>query len=206
MQGAGPAASNAHDAERALVVALRRGDERACEQFVREQTPRLLALARRYFPQEADAEDVVQATFLQVFRALDGFDGRAQLSTWTFRIAVNCALMKLRARSRRPELEIEALQPRFASDGHHAAPIAAWAAPEDGTLERAELCAQVRAAIALLPEHYRTVLVLRDLEGLSTLEAARVIGENENTTKIRLHRARLALRALLDPLLQRELR
>jgi RNA polymerase sigma-70 factor (ECF subfamily) len=187
---------------RALVDALRRGDGAAYERLVREHTPKLLALARRYCAGHGDAQDVVQDAFLQAFRALDRFDGRAQLSTWLFRITVNCALMKLRARSRRPELRIEELQPCFSPDGHHESPIAAWAAPEDGTLERADLCAKVREAIAQLPESYRTVLVLRDLEGLSTLEAAHVIGENENTTKIRLHRARLALRTLLDPLLR----
>jgi RNA polymerase sigma-70 factor (ECF subfamily) len=188
--------------EHAQLEALRRGDEAAYEALVREHTPRLLALARRYLPEEHDAHDVVQEAFLQAFRGLDRFDGQARLSTWLHRITINCALMKLRARSRRPECKLEDLLPRFVEDGHHAAPIAAWSAPEDGTLERAELCAAVRRAIAGLPEPYRDVLVLRDLEGLSTLEAARVIGENENTTKIRLHRARLALRALLDPLLR----
>lgn len=188
--------------ERALVDALRRGDDGAYERLVREHASKLLAIARRYCPADGDAEDVVQDAFLQAFRGLERFDARAQLSTWLFRITVNCALMKLRARSRRPEVKIEELQPRFTADGHHESPIAAWVAPEDCALERADLCAKVREAIAQLPESYRTVLVLRDLEGLSTLEAARVIGENENTTKIRLHRARLALRTLLDPLLR----
>jgi len=88
---------------------------------------------------------------------------------------------------------------KFLEDGHQETPSAEWAEPIDVLLHRQEICALVRASIDRLPESYRTVLVLRDIEEVSTAEAAGLLGITENALKIRLHRARQALRALLDP-------
>lgn len=187
------------DDEAPLVAQLRAGDERAFEQVVRAYGGRLLAVARRIVGSEEDARDVVQDAFLNAFRSLDRFEGNAKLSTWLHRIVVNAALMKLRTRKRKPEQSIETLLPSFLDDGHHEERFQSWDEPVDKLMERAETRELVRQQIDALPEGYRTVLVLRDIEGLDTEEAANVLGLSVNATKIRLHRARQALRTMLAP-------
>lgn len=187
------------DDEATLVAQLRAGDEAAFEQLVRTYGGRLLAVARRIVSSEEDARDVVQDAFMNAFRSLGCFEGNAKLSTWLHRIAVNAALMKLRMRKRKPEQSIESLLPAFLDDGHHKERFKSWDEPIDVLMERAENRELVRRQIDVLPKGYRTVLVLRDIEGLDTEEAANVLGLSVNATKIRLHRARQALRTLLPP-------
>lgn len=160
----------------------------------------MLAVARRLVRDEEDARDAVQEAFLAAFRSIGGFEGGCRLSTWLHRIVVNGCLMRLRSRRRHPEEPIENLLPKFLPDGHQVDhPSAAWNEPVDALLQRREVCDLVRRSIDKLPETYRTALVLRDIEELSTEEAARLLGVTENALKIRLHRARQALRTLLDP-------
>ena len=187
------------DDEASLVAQLRAGDEAAFEQVVRAYGGRLLAVARRIVGSDEDARDVVQDAFLNAFRSLDRFEGNAKLSTWLHRIVVNAALMRLRTRKRKPEQSIETLLPGFLEDGHHEERFTSWDEPVDKIMERAENRDLVRKQIDALPEGYRTVLVLRDIEGLDTEETANVLGLSVNATKIRLHRARQALRTLLAP-------
>lgn len=195
-----PTESSRRD-ETELVAALKAGEESAYEQFVRELTPRLLAVARRLLPKEADAQDAVQDAFLQAFKSLDRFEGGSKLSTWMHRIVVNAALMKLRTRRRKPEVAIDDLLPRFGDDAeaHHVEPVADWreSAVEEAT--RSETRELIHAAIDRLPEDYRTVLVLRDIEQLDTAETAEHLDVTKSVVKTRLHRARQALRTLLDP-------
>jgi RNA polymerase sigma-70 factor, ECF subfamily len=194
MPGASPS-----DAEgEALLDALRRQDPAAVERLVREQTPRMLAVARRMLRNEEDARDAVQDAFLCAFRSLDGFEQASALSTWLHRIVVNAALMKLRTRRRRPEESIEPLLPQFLEDGHHASNPREWM-PADALLERRETRELVRAAIDRLPESYRTILLLRDIEEMDTEETGRALDLTPAAVKVRLHRARQALRTLLDP-------
>jgi RNA polymerase sigma-70 factor (ECF subfamily) len=187
------------DDEATLVAQLRAGDEAAFEQVVRKYGGRLLAVARRIVNSEEDARDAVQDAFLNAFKSLDRFEGNAKLSTWLHRIVVNAALMKLRTRKRKPEQSIESMLPSFLDDGHHEERFQSWDEPIDKIMERAENRQLVREQIDALPEGYRTVLVLRDIEGLDTEETANVLGLSVNATKIRLHRARQALRTLLAP-------
>ena len=187
------------DDEATLIAQLRAGDEAAFEQVVRAYGGRLLAVARRIVSSEEDARDAVQDAFLNAFRSLDRFEGNAKLSTWLHRIVVNAALMKLRTRKRNPEQSIEGLLPSFLDDGHHEERFQSWDEPVDKLMERAENRELVRRQIDALPEGYRTVLVLRDIEGLDTEETAKVLGLSVNATKIRLHRARQALRTMLAP-------
>jgi RNA polymerase sigma-70 factor (ECF subfamily) len=187
------------DDEATLIAQLRAGDDAAFEQVVRTYGGRLLAVARRIVNSEEDARDAVQDAFLNAFRSLDRFEGNAKLSTWLHRIVVNAALMKLRTRKRKPEQSIEGLLPSFLDDGHHEERFQSWDEPVDKLMERAENRELVRKQIDLLPEGYRTVLVLRDIEGLDTEETAKVLGLSVNATKIRLHRARQALRTMLAP-------
>jgi len=187
--------------ETALVAALRRGDQAAFATVVRTHGGRLLAVAKRLLRDEDDARDALQDALLSAFRGIDGFQAGARLSTWLHRIVVNAALMKLRARKRRPEDPIEGLLPKFLEDGHRVAvgSDSPWVEPAETLLQRREARALVRDAIDRLPEGYRTVLLLRDIEDLSTEEAARLLEMTPNAVKVRLHRARQALRTLLDP-------
>ncbi len=191
--------SPATDAPTTLLTRLRRGDEDAFENVVREHGGRLLAVARRFLRQEEDARDAVQEAFLSAFRALPTFEEHSSLSTWLHRIVMNASLMKLRTRKRKPEESIEELLPRFAGDGHQVEPSREWEGSAETLLLRGETRALVRGAIDRLPETHRVVLLLRDIEERSTEECARLLGVTENAVKIRLHRARQALRGLLDP-------
>jgi RNA polymerase sigma-70 factor, ECF subfamily len=184
--------------EDALVGRLRGGDLEAFETVVREYGGRMLAAARRLVGTEEDARDAVQEAFLAAFRSIQSFAGAARLSTWLHRIVVNAALMKLRSRRRRREDSIEDLLPRFRDDGCWSESPATWDMPSDGVLERRETRAVVRRAIERLPASYRTVLMLRDIEELDTDETATALGTTRNAVKIRLHRARQALKTLLD--------
>jgi RNA polymerase sigma-70 factor, ECF subfamily len=186
--------------ESAFIERLRLHDPAAYEELVRAHGGRMLAVARRLLRNDEDARDAVQQAFFSAFAALSEFNGRCRLSTWLHRIVVNAALMKLRSRSRRPEeTSIDALLPQFAESGHHAQPVSDWAAAVDTQLVRRETCERVRRAIDRLPEAYRTVLLLRDIEELDTEETARVLRTTPNAVKIRLHRARQALARVLEP-------
>jgi len=187
------------DGEADLLAALRAGEPSAYEEAVHRYSPRMLAAARRILQNEADAHDAVQDAFLSAFRGLDQFEGQARLATWLHRIAVNAALMKLRKRRQMPERSIDNLLPRFSEDGHQAEPAAPWDSAAERVLERQETRDFVRRAIDELPENYRTVLLLRDIEGLDTEETAKHLGVSQGVVKTRLHRARQALRTLLHP-------
>jgi len=178
-----------------LVNRLQRGDEAAFEELVRLHGGRLLSVARRFLGGSEDAQDAVQEAFIKAFKAIHTFEERAQLQTWLHRILVNTALMKLRERRRRPEESIDELLPTFTTDGHQAVESREWS---DALLERKETAGIVRDTIARLPEPYRVVLVLRDLEERDTAETARLLGMTTTAVKVRLHRARQALRTLLD--------
>jgi RNA polymerase sigma-70 factor (ECF subfamily) len=186
--------------EKALVDGLRAGREDAYEQLVRSHGGRMLAVARRLLGDGEDAHDAVQEAFVSAFRSIERFESQARLSTWLHRIVVNAALMKLRTRRRKPEQPIEDLLPSFHADGHRRDPGGPWQPAE--RLERVELRRLVRESIDRLPEPYRTVLVLRDIEELDTAEVAERLGVQEGAVKTRLHRARQALRTLLDPYLR----
>ena len=187
--------------DEALLARLRAGDETAYDELVRAESRHLLAVARRLLRNEEDAQDAVQQAFLSAFRALPAFNGQSRLTTWLHRIVTNAALMKLRTRGRQPEDSIEDLLPTYLEDGHHTAQFSEWALPAESKLLRRETRGQVRTAIDALPDAYRTVLLLRDIEELSTEETAQALGVTPNTVKIRLHRARQALLKLLKPVM-----
>jgi len=183
-----------------LLERIRAGDERACEALVRQHGGRMLAVARRFLRTEEDSGDAVQDAFLSAFRSLEGFERNSALGTWLHRIVVNVCLMRLRARSRSREVRIDDLLPTFDETGHHSHPVRPWEDDALARLTRAETRAHVRACIDRLPDPYREVLVLRDMEELDTEQTARQLGINPGAVKTRLHRARQALRTLLEPL------
>lgn len=183
----------------ALVERLRAGEDAAYEELVRTYGGRLLAVARRFLSSEDDARDALQDAFLNAFRSIDRFEGHAKLSTWLHRIVVNACLMRLRTRRRKPETSIEDLLPNWQEDGHPERPASAWRTDALEALQRSELQALVLEKIQLLPDGYRNVLMLRDIEDLDTEETAEAMGISQGAVKTRLHRARQALRELLEP-------
>lgn len=187
------------EADQTLVDGLHAGDPKVFETLVRTYGGRLLAVARRMLNNEEDARDAVQDAFINAYRGRASFKGDAQISTWLHSIVVNTSLMRLRTRKRKPEEPIEDYLPRFLPDGHHTERYPSWTEPVDVALSRKETAAMVRKAIEELPETYRTVVLLRDIEGLSTAETAEIVKTTPNAVKIRLHRGRLALRTLIAP-------
>jgi len=188
----------ASDHDAVLIAGLQSGDSGAFERLLREYGPRLLRLARRFLANEEDARDALQDAMVAVYRSIGKFESTSALSTWLHRIVVNAALMKLRTKRRHPEEDIEQYLPSFLADGHQREPSTPWTESADNVIEREELRATVRAMIEKLPDAYRIVLHLRDIEELSTAETAEILGTTKNVVKIRLHRARQALRTLLD--------
>lgn len=186
----------AHEAH--LLERLRRGEDEAFEQLVRQHSSHLLATARRLLRSEHDAQDAVQDAFLSAFKSIGQFTGSAKLSTWLHRIVVNVALMKLRSRRRRPEESIDELLPHFDAQGEWMTKVTSWETSTEQLLQRQETRALVRQCIDCLPDSSRTVLLLRDIEELDTEETADLLGITPNAVKIRLHRARQALRTLLE--------
>lgn len=187
------------EAESRLIVRLRSGEDSAFDELVESAGGRMLAVARRMMGREEDAQDAVQDAFLSAFKSLDSFDGRSQLTTWLHRITVNACLMKLRSQRRRPEKSMDDLLPQFLEDGHQKADSRPWKPMGDSGIEELEVRELVRAKIAELPEPYRVVLMLRDIEELDTETTAQLLGMSAAAVKTRLHRARQALRTLLDP-------
>ncbi|HXT69350.1 MAG TPA: sigma-70 family RNA polymerase sigma factor [Vicinamibacterales bacterium] len=181
----------------AAAASLRAGDPQAFEQLVRRDMPRLLSVARRVLKNDDDAREAVQQAFIAAYKARDQFEGNAQPSTWLHRITVNKAIDILRARQRRHEDSIDDLLPRFLPNGHWSEHFTVWPEPAEDQIDRKRLAATVREAIDHLPESHRLVLLLRDIEELSTEETATAIGITPNAVKLRLHRARMALRTLL---------
>ncbi|MBX7079491.1 MAG: sigma-70 family RNA polymerase sigma factor [Nannocystaceae bacterium] len=182
-----------------LLERLRGGDDDAFDLLVRVHARALLATARRMLGVESDSQDAVQEAFLSAYRGLSAFDGRASVATWLHRIVVNTCLMRLRAARRKPEHSPLSLLPEYLEDGHQRTDTRPWRALPTQTLERVELCRLVRATIDELPMVHREVILLRDIEGLGTDEAAAMLGISAGALKVRLHRARQALRTLLEP-------
>jgi RNA polymerase sigma-70 factor (ECF subfamily) len=193
-----PPKSNGAGHERQLLAQLRAGEESAFEIVVQRYGGRMLATARRFLNNECDAEDAVQEAFASALRAFDKFNGDALLSTWLHRIVVNAALVQLRSKRRRGEQPIETLLPRFDKDGEWIDEQATWTNAAETVLESRDSREMVRRCIERLPEKYRSVLLLRDIEELDTGEAARSLSVSANTVKVRLHRARQALKTLIE--------
>ena len=191
--------------EDALIEALTTGDARAAEHLVRTHGGWMLAVARRIAGDTALAEDCVQEAFLSALQKIESFEGRSSLKTWLHRIVVNQTLMKLRSRRNKAEDSIDALLPDFDAYACRIEDrLGALATPEE-ICDREDRRALVQAKIRELPESYRLVLQLRDIEELTTREVAEALDLSEANVKVRLHRARSALKKLLEPLLKGEM-
>jgi RNA polymerase sigma-70 factor (ECF subfamily) len=178
-----------------LVARARAKDFGAFEELVDRYEDKIFRLAFRFVRNETEAKEIVQDTFLLVWRKLDTFKGDSQFGSWLYRVATNTALMRLRAQRRHPEVSTEELPVDYL-DNYGQVPAAGenWAKRPDDELQSDELRRRIQKAVDELPEIYRTVFIIRDVEGLSTEETAEVLEISIPTVKTRLHRARLALR------------
>jgi RNA polymerase sigma-70 factor (ECF subfamily) len=176
--------------EEALVEQLQLGDADGFAQLMRRYNQRLFRVARAITGDDAEAEDVVQQSYLAAFTHRDQFAGNAAFSTWLTRIVINLAVARHREQRRMRHVAVEATAPDWRS-GTGEQPT-----PED-YVSRKELTALLVTAIDALPEDYRAIIVLRELEGLSTREAADCLWISEEAARVRLHRARSLLRAEL---------
>ncbi|WP_416899570.1 MAG: RNA polymerase sigma factor [Minwuia sp.] len=185
----------------ALAAALGATRPQDQEAVIREAIARLTRVAERYVGNREDALDCAQEALIQSIRNFERFEGRAQVTSWMHRIAVNCALTHLRRQGDREEVPIDDLLPVFDSqdfldNGFRTNDLSA-----DEILERDDARRQVREAIQCLPETHRAVLILRDIEERPLSEVAELLELTEGAVRVRVHRARSALRQLMAPLL-----
>lgn len=180
--------------ERALIERAQSGDRAAFEALVRRHADRLYAVVLRFLGDSREAEDVTQETFLRAWRGISGFKGRSQFFTWLYRIGLNEA--KRRAARGRPTARLSNL------DEGSAAQVADWSEAPERRAAEGELREALERAVRALDPEYRAPLILRDVEGLSTAEAAEVMGLGEAAFKSRLHRARLAVREAIEEYLR----
>lgn len=186
-----------HETDRRLLERLRAGDKSACAECVEQHSAAVYRLALRLTGDETEAEDVVQETFLNAFRAIESFEGRSSLSTWLYRIAANAALM----RARRAQPLMVSVDDPVQLDEDQSLPSALfdWCCLPERDFETAETRAELERAIRELPHTLRAVFVLRGLEGLSTEETAAALDVSAEVVKTRLRRARLWMRERLSP-------
>ena len=184
------------------VADLKAGERGAAERFVRVHIGWMLALSRRILGDAHHAEDAVQNAFAKIFANLDGFDGRSALKTWMHRIVVNESLMLLRKLGRADAASIDELLPVFDENGCRIEERWMTRETPESLMLRSDAGARVREKIDLLPENYRIILILRDIEDMATHEVAALLDISEANVKVRLHRARAALKRLLEPLLK----
>lgn len=169
------------------------------ERVFREYAPRVYHLARRMLGNDSDAEDVTQDVLLQVVRKLDSYRGESAFPTWLHRVTVNAALAHRRKRSNRDDGRVFDPLDHFSPDGLHVSPVKRWTMrPDQPALEK-EQQRVIEASIAQLPEMYRDVFVLADVEELPNAEIAEILDLKLPAVKSRLHRARLMMRDLLAP-------
>lgn len=186
----------AQQREAQYATRIRTSDVATCESLVEQYSGRMLAMARRMLRCEEDAADAVQDAFLAAFVSLHRFRGQAQIYTWLHRIVVNQCLMKLRSRKRRA-ISLESWEGRPHADANCFETIA----PTDhaqAELVQFETRLAVRRCIQRLPEEYREIVILRDIEEFDTDQTAALLGLSLSAAKTRLHRARRALRVSLE--------
>jgi len=188
------------DAEEKLLKSLRNREDSGYETLVRTYGPQVMAIGIRYLRSEADAADCFQDTFVAVFQSIDSFQQRSSIRHWVRGVTINQCLMKLRKRQRRREESIEHMLPMFDERGKRVE----IASPRqksgiDELLDVEKIRRIVRENINRLPEDYRLVLLLRDIDGHTTRETATILGIKINAAKTRLHRARSALKIMLEP-------
>ena len=185
------------DVDPALVKACQRGEPGALDELIRATYADVYALCRRMLADPDEASDATQEVFVRVMRSVFGFRGESAFGTWLHRVTVNVCLTALRRRSKARAAGMVAGGTPFAMPGDEISLSSSSDAPEDRAIT-ADLASRSEEALAALPEDARAVVVLRDIEGLSTKEVADLLGVTENVVKVRLHRAHSRLRKMLS--------
>jgi RNA polymerase sigma-70 factor (ECF subfamily) len=189
------------EGELSLLERLRSGDPAVVEALMEQYASRVYRLAYGITRNQSDAEEVVQDVLLTICRKGESFEGRSTLGSWIYRITANTALNKRRGKRQTVETSLEAQLPSYREDGHREGDrlyvLADWSQNPEAELLSGEVRAILNRAIDGLPDHYRAVLILRDVEELSNEEIAQTVGESVASVKSRLHRARMALREQL---------
>lgn len=183
----------------AVLEKLLAGDPEEFAVLVQTESERLFRVIRRFVSDEDEARSVMQETFLQAFERRHTFRGEAKFSTWLYAIGINLARGAARKAARTStltEADFERLQPEFAANGMPTRSPRSWNPAK--ILESRERVSLVRSAIDKLPDDYRMVVTLRDIEELPTSDVAKMLEISEGAVRVRLHRARQALRALLS--------
>jgi len=183
-----------------LVRDAKQGDMAAFERLVKRHTDKLFRIAIRITKCHEDAEEVVQDAFIKAFSKLEAFEERSRFSTWLTRIAINTALMKVRGKAKYKTLSLTDNEQN--DTAIIPAEVQDWRPNPEQLYSRGELTAILTKALDSLPEHYRTIIVLRDIEGFSIAETAEVLNLSLTAVKARLLRARLQLREELSPYFQ----
>jgi RNA polymerase sigma-70 factor (ECF subfamily) len=184
--------------DRELIERLKRRDEGAFNTFVLRYQERVFRLLLRMLGDRAEAEDLAQEVFISIFKAIEGFRGDSQLSTWVYRVAANHCRNRIKYLSRRRRQLTEAYDEQASEEGHgrvshHARPDA-----PDRLMEARQTEHFLQAGLLTLDEEQRELVVLREVEHLSYEEIMAITGLPEGTVKSRLHRARAALREHIE--------
>lgn len=186
------------ETEQRLVERLKRRDEAAFNVFIRTYQEKVFALILRMLSNRAEAEEMAQEVFVTVFRSIDSFRGDSRLGTWLYRVAVNHCKNRMKYLDRRAVRGHGALEDAPEDEVAEGSALGTRPARPDEAAEGSEMERTVQRALAALDEEHRTLIVLRDLEGLSYEEIGSITGLPEGTVKSRLHRARAALREAIE--------
>jgi RNA polymerase sigma-70 factor, ECF subfamily len=187
-----------------LIQGLRDGDQNSYKKLVEIYWTELNFLANRLLADKSVANDCVQETFIKAITKIDSFEGRGSLRAWLHQITVNESLTELRKKTARKEESLDQFMLEFDETGHYVQAYRGQAVNFEVLQESIEVERQLKQSIDKLPDNFRIILILRDYEGYSTKEVAEKLKMTEQNVKVRLHRARLALRNLLKPLLREQ--
>lgn len=179
-----------------LVEDLRQGSMQAFEEIISRYETKVYNLAMRFTRNPEDAEEVLQDVFATIYTKIDGFRGQSAFSSWLYRIIVNAAFMKLRKRKQQAAVSLEDLTPTLRH--YYLEGDASQLTRSDSITFHRELRLVLERAIGRLPEQYRAVFVLRDVDGLSNQEVGEILQISIPAVKSRLHRSRLMLRRRLQ--------
>ncbi|MCB0338167.1 MAG: sigma-70 family RNA polymerase sigma factor [Bdellovibrionales bacterium] len=182
--------------DKELVAQFRKGSMDAFQELIQRYETKAFNLAMSLTRNVEDAEEVLQDVFLTVYRKIDGFQGKSAFSSWLYRITVNAAFMKLRKRKQNQTIAVEEISPALESNWIEKSDRAHIGS--DMLAINNELRTVLNSAISRLPEEYRTVFMLRDVDGLSNKEVGEILDLSIPAVKSRLHRSRLMLRKKLQ--------
>jgi RNA polymerase sigma-70 factor, ECF subfamily len=185
--------------DKELIKRFQEGDQLSFEELISRYSAKAFSLATRLTRNQEDAEEVLQDVFVTVFRKIDGFEGKSSFSSWLYRVTVNSALMKLRKRRQDQSIPMDEVLSQVANK---ASTRSTFFTEGEAGRTRAEISAALEEAIVSLPDEYRPVFVLRDIDGLSSKEVSEILDLSVPAVKSRLHRSRLMLRKKLAPFYQ----